>query len=90
MSRVQVKPNHYSQQNAMKAKLASTARANLNARLKNIDTTGLTSAQIDSAVFGSSTNAQPADGLQIIDGVNKLLLVRAGGQWRSVALEQIP
>ena len=53
--------------------------------LKDVDTTGLTSAQIDAMLFSngstSSTNVQAADGLQITDITNSLLLVRQGGVW---------
>lgn len=86
MSRVQVKSNSISAGNAQRTKTAKTARAFLNRRLKDINTVGLTSAQIDATIFGSSTNAQPADGIQITDQTNGLLLTRLGGKWGSTTL----
>lgn len=89
MSRVQVKSNAFSQQNQQRAKLASAARAGAQKLLKDLNTTGLTSAQIDAAVFGSSSSVQAADGLQIIDSTNKLFLVRVAGQWGKLSLTLI-
>lgn len=49
-------------------------------------TVGPTSAQIDDAVFGASTDAQATDGLIITDKTNSLLLARVAGKWGSTAL----
>jgi hypothetical protein len=53
--------------------------------LRDVSTTGLTSAQIDAAVFGASTGAQPTDGLFITDKTNHLLLVRENNKWCKTA-----
>ncbi len=91
MSRVIVKPNAYAQSKQQGAKIASTSRAFLHFPLKNVNTSGLTSAQIDAIVFlGGGVAPQPWDGAQATDTTNALLLTRLNGHWYSVSLTLIP
>ena len=89
MSRTQLKPDGYRTINEMGDQIAALQRQATATVLKDIDTTGLTSAQIDAAVFGPSTNAQPTNGLMIVDSANSLLLARVGGKWGTTSLTLI-
>lgn len=89
MSRVQTRDNFYSQVKCDQQQLASVQRALLGRPLKDVNTTGLTSAQIDAATFGGS-EGQAYDGVQITDKTNSLLLVRVSGKWGKTLLTIIP
>lgn len=90
MSRVIVKPNDYSQTKQDRARAASTSRALLTLPLRDVDTTGLSSAQIDAIVFAGGGPTQPWDGAQATDQTNALLLTRLSGHWHSAPLTLIP
>ena len=91
MSRCQTKPNSFVDQNRQSARTDRLERiAQANYVAKDINTTGLTSAQIDTAVFGSSSNGQSFDGLTITDKTNNLLLVRLSGKWCKATMTLIP
>jgi hypothetical protein len=96
MSRVMTTPNFFVDTTAaMQSKVARLGRTTANTSVKEVDSSGLTSAQIDQMVFSngstSSTNAQPYDGLVVHDPVNNLLLVRQSGSWHKTApLTSIP
>lgn len=89
MSRVQTRPNSFSQENRTKSQLARVARTASTPVLRDVDTAGLTSAQIDAAVLGSSSLSDIPDGLQITDKTNSLLLVRVSGRWGFTSLTLI-
>lgn len=82
MTRVQVKATSPAQTNATTRKLDRVARAGLQNVIKDINTTGLTSAQIDALFVGASTVTDVPNGIQIIDSVNGLQLTRIAGVWR--------
>lgn len=85
MSRVQTNPDFFKQVKALEQRISRLERVASTTTLKDVNTSGLTSAQIDAAVFaGTSTpsvGAQAANGLIITDSTNSLLLVRQGGHW---------
>ena len=81
MSRTQTTPDFYRDVNSMQDQIQALQRQLSQIVLKDVNTTGLTSAQIDIAVFPAPTNAQPTDGIIITDKTNFLLLVREAGKW---------
>lgn len=87
MSRIQTNPDFFKQVKALEQRISRLERVASTTTLKDVNTSGLTSAQIDAAVFaGTSTpsvGAQAADGLIIRDSTNNLLLVRQNGVWDS-------
>lgn len=84
MTRVQTNPDLFRQIKTDQNDMATVQRALLNRPLKDVVTTGLTSAQIDSAVFSGS--AQAYDGALITDKTNSLLLARVSGKWGKTLL----
>lgn len=90
MSRVQTKDNHYKDFKTLQDRVARLERVSSQLILKDVNTTGLTSSQIDAAVFGGSTGGQASDGLVISDKTNNLLLVRESGKWCKTTLTVIP
>jgi hypothetical protein len=95
MSRLLVRANKLVQDKHVEQRVSSLERLSAQAPLKDINTSSLSSAQIDAAVFSngitSSVNAQAGDGLLITDSTNSLLLVRQGGKWyKTAALTLIP
>jgi len=87
MSRTQVKSNFPQTFNSLARRVASLERTLNTTGLRDINTTGLTSAQIDAAFFGGQ---QSYDGAQATDKANSLALVRQAGKWHSAALTLIP
>lgn len=87
MSRVQKKPNSVDDQRTDKRRIASLENVNSTTRLRDFATSGLSSAQIDTLVFGAG---QPFDGVQITDSSRSILLVRLGGKWGYSTLSIIP
>lgn len=85
MSRVQTRPDFFAQMKSSQADMGSIQRALLNRPLKDVNTSGLTSAQIDTAAFGGS-EGQAYDGALITDKTNSLLLVRVNGHWGKTTL----
>jgi hypothetical protein len=53
--------------------------------LPEVDTTGKSNSEIDSAVVGG--NGNPPNGKMISDSINNLLLIRQKGAWRKIKLE---
>lgn len=88
MSRVQTKPSTVSDTRRSKQRLDGLERVNNTYRLRDFSTTGLSSAQIDTLVFGSGQ--QTFDGAQVTDSARSIILVRLGGKWGFAALSIIP
>lgn len=86
MSNVQLPPNFYADFNRLVTQVERLNRIVAQIVLKDVNTSGLSSAQIDAALIGGSTNAQVPDGLMITDKTNHLLLARVSGKWGSTPL----
>lgn len=87
MSQTQTTPDFVDDYRTTRREVASMHR-NLNTTgIRDVATTGLSSAQIDAIVFGTD---QPYDGVSISDQARSILLVRLGGKWGYAALTIIP
>ena len=93
MSKIVTRSNLFADLRQTHTSIQRLQRAAQTTSLKDVNTAGLSSAQIDAAVFSngstSSTNAQPANGIVISDSTNKLLLVRQGGAWFKTSLTAV-
>lgn len=88
MSRAQVTPNLFGSITSVERRIGALERTVNAPKVPIVDTTGLSSDQIDAIIFGGQQ--QPYDGAQAADSVNKLFLVRAAGKWCSRSLATIP
>jgi hypothetical protein len=85
LSNAQLSPDFYRQFNVLDDRISRVERITSMTIFKDVNTAGLTSAQIDAAVFPAPTLSQPPDGIIITDTTNHLLLVREGGKWYKTA-----
>lgn len=88
MTRTQIKPSQVHIERATQRRVAALERGRNTTKLLDINTTALSSAQIDVQVFVGQQQAY--DGAQISDSTNNLYLVRQGGQWAKISLTVIP
>lgn len=88
MSRTQATPNFFVKVGSLDNRVAALERASSITTFPDIDTAGLTSAQIDAAIF-SGTAQIPASGVFATDSTNHFLLVRIGGHWAKTTLTLI-
>lgn len=86
MGRSQADNGFAGQINALIQRVESLERVVNQSAARSIATTGLTSAQIDTLVFGAN---QPFDGIVIIDPTAGRLLARLGDKWGYVTLSII-
>jgi hypothetical protein len=86
MSKIIHTPNFPSEYSVLKKKIETLERSFLlSTLLTEINTTGLTDAQIDEQVAGG--RGTPENGKPISDPTNKLFLLRQKGKWKRVSVE---
>lgn len=86
MGRSQADNGFAGQINSLIQRVASLERVVNQSALRSINVAGLTSAQIDTLVFGAN---QPFDGILIIDPTAGRFLARLSGKWGYVNLSII-
>lgn len=87
MARVQTKQDFVDIVNSLRRRVTVLERQVVTPKLRDVNTTGLTNAQIDSIFFGGSQ--EPYDGVMATDVTNGKFIVRLGGTWEGIVEEEV-